>query len=80
MKQHKSMLTKLDSAREIQDQHWDSDRFAQGKLPDFDLSKPELYELPGGKFVEIFDCVSDHLAVLKSIGITKMRLMNDAEI
>ncbi|CAL1154115.1 unnamed protein product [Cladocopium goreaui] len=36
------------------------------KLPDFDLSKPELYELPGGKFVEIFDCVSDHLAVLKN--------------
>ena len=44
-------------------------QMGQGKLPDFDLSKPELYELPGGKFVEIFDCVADHLAVLKSIGL-----------
>lgn len=36
------------------------------KLPDFDLSKPQLFELPGGKSVEIFDSVDDHLAVLKN--------------
>eukprot|EP00439_Symbiodinium_sp_Y106_P053021 s2973_g7.t1 len=35
------------------------------RIPDFDLSKPQTYELPGGKTVEIFDCVEDHMAVLK---------------
>eukprot|EP00438_Fugacium_kawagutii_P009412 Skav202023 [mRNA] locus=scaffold1138:136603:144860:+ [translate_table: standard] len=30
------------------------------KLPDFDLSKPELFELPGGRAVEIFDGVAGH--------------------
>ncbi|CAJ1425175.1 unnamed protein product, partial [Effrenium voratum] len=35
------------------------------KIPDFDLSKPETYELPEGKVVEVFDCVEDHLKVLK---------------
>ena len=35
------------------------------RIPDFDLSKPQTYELPGGKLVEIFDCVEDHMAVLK---------------
>ncbi|CAE7227247.1 unnamed protein product [Symbiodinium sp. CCMP2592] len=35
------------------------------RIPDFDLSKPQIYELPGGKSVEIFDCVEDHMAVLK---------------
>eukprot|EP00929_Paragymnodinium_shiwhaense_P068554 TRINITY_DN344_c0_g1_i1.p2 TRINITY_DN344_c0_g1~~TRINITY_DN344_c0_g1_i1.p2 ORF type:complete len:625 (-),score=223.26 TRINITY_DN344_c0_g1_i1:311-2185(-) len=35
------------------------------KLPDFDVSKPNVYNLPGGKKVEVFDCCEDHLRVLK---------------
>jgi phosphoglucomutase len=35
------------------------------KIPDLDLSSPATFELPGGKTVEVFDSVEDHLAVLK---------------
>jgi len=35
------------------------------KVPDIDLSKIQTFELPDGRSVEIFDCVEDHLAVLK---------------
>mmetsp|Transcript_20439 Transcript_20439/g.36673 ORF Transcript_20439/g.36673 Transcript_20439/m.36673 type:complete len:605 (-) Transcript_20439:232-2046(-) len=34
-------------------------------IPDLDLSRPKIYSLPDGKSVEVFDCVEDHLAVLK---------------
>eukprot|EP00927_Polykrikos_kofoidii_P053404 TRINITY_DN478_c0_g1_i2.p1 TRINITY_DN478_c0_g1~~TRINITY_DN478_c0_g1_i2.p1 ORF type:complete len:596 (+),score=123.32 TRINITY_DN478_c0_g1_i2:60-1847(+) len=34
------------------------------KLPEVDLSKPAVYKF-GDKTVEVFDCVEDHLAVLK---------------
>ena len=47
-----------------------SEAISGGKLPDFDLSKPMLYELPGGRQVEVFDSVSDHLAVLKMLGFS----------
>lgn len=36
------------------------------KIPDFDLTSPTTYELPDGKSVEVFDCVDDHLALLKT--------------
>merc|ERR1719174_3242251 len=35
------------------------------KIPDLDLSKPATYKLPGGKTVEVFDCVEDHNNLLK---------------
>eukprot|EP00931_Biecheleriopsis_adriatica_P015743 TRINITY_DN11858_c0_g1_i1.p1 TRINITY_DN11858_c0_g1~~TRINITY_DN11858_c0_g1_i1.p1 ORF type:complete len:594 (-),score=147.84 TRINITY_DN11858_c0_g1_i1:34-1815(-) len=35
------------------------------KIPDLDLSKPETFELPDGRSVEVFDCVEDHLNLLK---------------
>lgn len=35
------------------------------KLPDFDLTKPAVFELGEGKVVEVFDCVEDHLNLLK---------------
>jgi len=34
------------------------------KVPDFDLSKPATFKV-GDRKVEVFDCVEDHLAVLK---------------
>jgi phosphoglucomutase len=35
------------------------------KIPDLDISKPAVYNLGGGKTVEVFDCVEDHNALLK---------------
>jgi len=35
------------------------------KLPDFDITAPKVYDLGGGKKVEVFDCVEDHNALLK---------------
>jgi phosphoglucomutase len=35
------------------------------KIPDLDISKPVVYNLGGGKTVEVFDCVEDHNALLK---------------
>lgn len=35
------------------------------QIPDLDISVPAIFDLGNGKTVEVFDCVEDHLALLK---------------